>query len=109
MGAVVQHDAKSRPDFAAPIYAGFRSGTRVPEDAPPLFIVISDDDELIAPISSARLYEAWHEAGKPVELHVFGSGGHGFGMNRLGLLSDQWTDLFRNWMAALGFIEPTDR
>src|SRR3954447_1427683 len=36
MGPVMQHDAASRPDFAAPIYAAYRSATPVPDDAPPL-------------------------------------------------------------------------
>lgn len=35
MGPVMQHDAASRPDFAAPIYAAYRSATPVPDDAPP--------------------------------------------------------------------------
>ena len=50
------------------------------------------------PASSARLYAAWHEAGKPAELHVFGNGGHGWGMGREGYLSDVWLELFRNWL-----------
>jgi hypothetical protein len=70
MGAVMQHDAQSRPDFAAPIYAGYRTATPVPEDAPPLFIALTDDDNLVAPISGARLYEAWHATGKPPVTHL---------------------------------------
>ena len=46
-------------------------GAPVPSDAPPLFIVIADDDKLISPNSSARLYMAWHSAGHPAELHIF--------------------------------------
>jgi acetyl esterase/lipase len=104
MGAVMQHDTQSRPDFAAPIYAAYRSATPVPEDAPPLFIAAADDDNLVAPISAARLYEAWHAAGKPAELHIFVKGGHGFGMRQQNLPSDSWISLFRNWLAALGYL-----
>jgi dienelactone hydrolase len=46
MGPVMQHDAASRPDFAAPIYPAYRTATPVPGDAPPLFIVIADDDPM---------------------------------------------------------------
>jgi dipeptidyl aminopeptidase/acylaminoacyl peptidase len=76
----------------------------MPENAPPLFLAIADDDKAVAPISSARLYEAWHKAGKPVELHIFANGGHGFGMRKQHLLSDSWTHLFKHWLASRGYI-----
>ncbi|MGQ0603597.1 MAG: alpha/beta hydrolase [Anaerolineales bacterium] len=104
INAVLEHDSLSRPDFAAGIYPGYRSVTPAPEDAPPLFIAIADDDKAVAPISSARLYEAWHTAGQSVELHIFANGGHGFGMLRQNLQSDPWIDLFKNWMDSQGYI-----
>jgi acetyl esterase/lipase len=104
MGAVMQHDAQSKPDFAAGIYPGYRTAAPVPDDAPPLFLAIADDDILVAPISAARLYEAWHTAGKPVELHIFASGYHGFGMKKQHLHSDQWIDLFKNWLVVQGYL-----
>lgn len=106
MGAVMQHDTQSRPDFAAPIYAAYRNATPVPSDAPPLFIALADDDQLVAPIAGARLYEAWHTAGKSAELHIFDKGGHGFGMNKQNLPSDAWIDLFKTWLASQGFLPP---
>lgn len=104
INAILEHDSLSRPDFAAGIYPGYRIVMPVPQDAPPLFIVIADDDTAVAPISSARLYEEWHKAGKAVELHIFANGGHGFGLLKQNLLSDMWSDLFRNWLASQGFI-----
>lgn len=104
MGPAFEHDADSRPDFVAAIYPAYRAGLPVPARAAPLFLVIADDDLSIAPISSARLYEAWHKAARPVELHVFGSGAHGFGMEGKGTLSDAWIGLFENWLGALGII-----
>jgi acetyl esterase/lipase len=102
MGAVMQHDVKSRPDLAAGIYPGYRTATPVPDDAPPLFLAIADDDVAVAPLSTARLYEAWRKAGKTAELHIFANGGHGFGMTKQNLLSDAWVDLFKNWLAGQG-------
>jgi acetyl esterase/lipase len=104
MGAVMQHDAQSRPDFAAPIYPAYRTAMPVPADAPPLFIALADDDQLVPPISGTRLYEAWHAAGKSAELHVFSKGKHGFGMKKLNLPSDEWIDLFENWLRAEGYL-----
>jgi acetyl esterase/lipase len=78
----------------------------VPSDAPPLFIAATDDDVLVAPISGARLYEAWHAAGKPAELHIFAKGEHGFGLKKQNLPSDSWIDLLKNWLANLGYLSP---
>lgn len=107
INAALEFDATSRPDFVGGIYAGYRIGPAVPADAPPLFLAIADDDEPVAPISSARLYEEWHKARRPVELHIFGSGGHGFGYDNLNLLSDSWTDLFHRWLSAGGWLATT--
>ncbi len=104
INAVLEHDSLSCPNFAAGIYPAYRKVAPVPDDAPPLFIVIADDDKAVAPISSARLYEDWHKAGKLVELHIFANGGHGFGMHKQNLLSDLWTELFKHWMASQGYI-----
>jgi acetyl esterase/lipase len=107
INAALEYDSLSRPDFAAGIYPGYRIVTSIPEDAPPIFISIADDDNAVAPISSARLYETWHKADKSVELHIFANGGHGFGSLKQNLLSDQWTGLFKHWMASQGYISST--
>jgi quercetin dioxygenase-like cupin family protein len=104
--AAMHHTPDTRPDFVAGIYPGYRPGILVPTDAPPLFIAATDDDKLVAPISGARLYEAWHAAGKPAELHIFARGEHGFGMKKQNLPSDSWIDLFKNWLANLGYLSP---
>lgn len=102
MGPVFEHDAESRPDFAVPVYPAYRAVLEVPRDACPMFLVIADDDASVAPISTVRLYEAWHKAGVPVELHVFETGAHGFGMTRMDTLSDPWIDLLGNWLKRRG-------
>lgn len=104
MGAAMAHDAGSRPDFAVGIYPAYRADLNVPENAPPLFLVISDDDKSVAPVSSSRLYEAWHASGAPAELHVFGNGAHGFGMTKGEFLSDIWPVLLANWMRVRGLL-----
>jgi acetyl esterase/lipase len=103
----ILHYGEELSRFAAPIYAGYRKAIPVPADAPPLFIALTDDDKLVAPISGARLYEAWHAAGKPAELHVFVKGEHGFGMKKQNLPSDAWIDLFKTWLGNLGYLSPT--
>ncbi len=109
VAAAVEHDAESRPDFVVGVYPGYRKATPVPSDAPPMFLAITDDDILVAPLSVARLYEEWRKANKPVELHIFTKGGHGFGMLKQNMPSDAWLDLLRNWLDAQGFLSPAKK
>jgi dienelactone hydrolase len=109
INAALEGDAESRPDFVGGIYAGYRLVTSVPQTLPPLFLAIADDDALVPAMSSTRLYEMWHTAGAPVELHVFGDGGHGFGANTPGLRSDSWRDLFHGWLAGRGYLSPPSK
>jgi hypothetical protein len=55
-------------------------------------------------MSSTRLHEAWHKTGAPAELHVFGNGAHGWGMNQDGFTSDAWPMLLENWMRWRGLV-----
>ncbi|MCS6777091.1 MAG: alpha/beta hydrolase [Chloroherpetonaceae bacterium] len=104
IAAAMEYDAHSRPDFVAGIYPGYRTATLVPPDAPPLFLATADDDVLVAPLSTVRLYEAWRRAHRPVELHVFSGGQHGFGMRRQHLPSDAWTAVFQHWLDVQGYL-----
>jgi acetyl esterase/lipase/lysophospholipase L1-like esterase len=100
--------AESRPDFAAPIYAYVppTQNTDVPKDAPPMFLAAASDDPLHLVPSSLLLYNKWLAANKPVELHLFVKGGHGFGMNKQNIPTDNWIDRFGDWMQQEGFITP---
>lgn len=98
----LQHDAGSRPDFVAPVYGSMWGDVRIPRSAPPLFLAYANDDPLGDFVIEANLtlYRAWRAAGKPVELHAYTQGGHGFGMQRQGLPSDCWMDQFYEWLQA---------
>ncbi len=104
ISVALQYDAESRPDFVAPIYAAHFDDTPVPDDAPPLFLAHASDDPLIPPAFSTRIYTAWQAAGKPAELHIYSRGGHGFGMNKLGLPVDGWIERFAEWLQAQGLL-----
>jgi acetyl esterase/lipase len=103
----LHHDAASRPDFAAPIYAylGVIDEIQVPKDAPPLFIVAASDDQLGLAGDSVTLYSKWLAAKTPAELHMYSKGGHGFGMKKLKLPSDQWIDRFGDWLDVQGLLK----
>jgi acetyl esterase/lipase len=95
------HDADSRPNFAAPIYTGPYLHKPVPADAPPLFLLCANDDEM-AVKNNLSLYTEWRAAGNPVELHIYAQGGHGFGMNQHGVPADTWIERFAEWLGDLG-------
>jgi acetyl esterase/lipase len=102
MAVTLNHDASSRPDFAAPIYAAHFGEIDVPADAPPLFLVHASDDALVPVGISTAVYTAWQAAGKPVELHIYARGGHGFGMNKKRLPVDGWIERFGEWLHSQG-------
>ena len=85
--------------WLAPIYGGETNGVPVPEDAPPIFSAVAQDDILWQICEG--LHRDWSAAGRPSEHHVFARGAHGFGMVKQGLPSDQWTQLFLAWLRSL--------
>lgn len=102
LSTALHYDASSRPDFAAPIYSAPPLEAPIPADAPPLFLLCAVDDDMASAVCT-ETYARWRSAGHPVELHIYGKGGHGFGMNTLGLPSDRWIERFAEWLHTLGY------
>jgi acetyl esterase/lipase len=101
------YDSTNRPDFVAPIYAYVppTQNTDVAKDAPPMFLAVASDDQLHLVPNSLLLYNKWLTANKPVELHIYEKGGHGFGMRVQHLNSDTWIDRFGDWLNESGFLK----
>lgn len=102
---VDQYDAVSfRPDFAAPIYSGgLPEGAEITEDCPPFFMVITNDDK--RPVEMAEMYIALKKAGVSAELHIYESGGHGYGLRKTELPVTSWPDRMEEWMRRLKLLE----
>jgi acetyl esterase/lipase len=92
----------TRPAFVAPIY-GSMEPAPVAADAPPLFAVLAADDPLFAR-KGLGLIDAWQQAGRPVEFHLYQGGGHGFGLGKPGTTSIGWLDAFVRWLDATGLL-----
>jgi acetyl esterase/lipase len=108
-GALLQTDAAARPNFVAPIYGGpFGVMPTIPAKLPPIFMAWAQDDEL-AGAAVNRFYEALKAAGNKPEVHIFSSGGHGFGIKKQGTTSDGWLDEFYLWLQAQGFTKPAGK
>lgn len=93
---------RGRPDFVAPIYASVRGYDLVapPVGSGPIFVVAATDDTLGLADDSVRIYDAWRRAGLSAELHIYATGGHGFGMKHQDQPSDGWIDRFGDWLTA---------
>jgi dienelactone hydrolase len=96
LSLTLQSGADARPDFVAPIYPPM-SAVTVPADAPPLFVALATDDPLFGG-GEVGLVTSWLTAKRPVELHYFERGGHGFGMHQQGTTTDRWFDALLAWM-----------
>jgi hypothetical protein len=53
------------------------------------------------------LIDSWAAAKKPVEFHLYGQGGHGFGMYPKETTSTGWFDAFYKWIVMNGFTKPS--
>ena len=102
MSAVLESDSGARPDFAASIYGALVSDRAPPRDGPPLFIAAAADDDTVPSARSAAAFQAWQDAGLRAELHIYETGGHGFGLGKPGTTSVTWTDAFAAWLSARG-------
>ena len=90
--------ASSRPDFAVVVYPGFRPGTiTVPKDAPPTFLLCADNDRSHV-VTTVNLYLDLEKQGVPSEMHIYASGGHGFGMKQSPLPVAAWPERLKEWM-----------
>jgi acetyl esterase/lipase len=107
IGVALKADSLSRPNFVVAIYGTMSGPLAVTPSAPPIFIAASSDDPLYSlgssPDAYLSTYSAWWNARVPAELHMFGTGGHGFGVASQGKSSDQWLGLFDHWLREHGF------
>jgi len=97
-----------RPDFQALIYPG-RSSRIVPiRESPPAFLAASANDRQDISEGLLKVYLDFKTAAVPVELHLYSSGGHGFGY-RPGNTSPvaAWVDRFYEWLRDRKFLDAT--
>lgn len=99
-----------RPDFAVLIYPAYlttKDGKemaeemakemRVTKETPPMFFAHAGDDR-VSPENSAMMYLALKRAGVPAELHIYSSGGHGFGLRPSDQACSTWPQRCSEWL-----------
>lgn len=76
---------------------------QVTPQTPPTFLVHASDDEGVRSENSIVFYQALVKNKVPAELHIYQSGGHGFGLNN-STTQDAWMERCRNWLNSNGLL-----
>lgn len=75
---------------------------QITANTPPTLLVHAQDDNVVPVQNTLMFYDGLLANGVKGELHVFESGGHGFGLNNP-KSNDKWIDWAKDWMAHNGF------
>lgn len=70
---------------------------QVTRNTPPTFLVHAKDDKTVKYANSVEFYNALQKQKVPAEIHLYETGGHGFGLNNTTSI-DKWTDWLKVWM-----------
>ncbi|HEY4088216.1 MAG TPA: alpha/beta hydrolase [Bryobacteraceae bacterium] len=93
----------SRPDFLVLGYPAIPPVLGVTAQTPRTFLVAADDDPAVNPAENAgRFFAALRAAKIPAELHIYSSGGHGFGIVKSGKTSEAWPTALVAWLKEAG-------
>jgi acetyl esterase/lipase len=102
-----------RPDFAVVVYPGgvvqkdkdeLSPEIRVTKETPPMFLAHAGDDR-VRPENSVELYVALKKAGVPAELHIYATGGHGFGLRPSDKPCSTWPQRCAEWLKSQGLLK----
>lgn len=105
--------ASHEPNFALLIYPAYlvdKSDNLKPEyvvtkDSPPMFFAHSSDDGVTSE-NSVELYRVLKKNGVPAEMHIYASGGHGYGMRKVPHPCASWPDRAADWLKSRTLLEP---
>ena len=107
-------EVSCRPDFCVLIYPGYlvdekNNNVVRPElsvnaaNTPPTFLAMAEDDPVHVE-NALYYYVALKNAKVPAELHVYPSGGHGYGLRRTDKTVTTWPDRVADWLKAGGWL-----
>lgn len=111
-----------RPDFAIPVYPGhmtmehknktpkavaaqeLNTDIAVSPDVPPTLLIHARDDA-VDPVHYSLVYEReLKKAGVDVDLILYDTGGHAFGVSKQGKATDRWTEDALRWLRKIGIL-----
>ncbi len=107
-------DVSCVPNFAVPIYPAYLKSEddpnklspeiKITKETPPAFITIAHGDKRFVE-GAALLYLEMFRQGRQAELHIYGHGGHGFGIKEIPEKVGEWPQRLADWMGAMGYLK----
>jgi acetyl esterase/lipase len=100
------------PNFTMLIYPAYiadKDGSilegfdKVDEETPPTFFVHAANDP-VTPLSSVMLFAELEKAGVPAELHIYPTGGHGYGLRPTKEAVTHWPKRAGHWLKEIGIL-----
>lgn len=76
----------------------FSMEKQVTDRTPQAFIMVSGDDDVVPVANTLRYVTALSEHSVPYSLHVFPTGGHGWGFNDSFIYKRDWTGALEHWL-----------
>ena len=77
---------------------------QVTEQTPPTFLVHASDDDAVISMNSIAFYDSLVSKKIPAEIHIYQSGGHGFGMF-IKNSQERWMDRCESWLRFNGWLQ----
>lgn len=74
---------------------------RVTEATPPALLLLSDDDRTVPPVNSILYYNALKAHGVKASMHIYPSGGHGWGIRNGFRYKEQWQQAVLDWLESI--------
>lgn len=81
----------------------FSNELQVNKNTPTTFLVHATDDKAVPVMNSIAFYLALHRFKIPAEMHIYKSGGHGFGMHNP-TTKEEWMESCKDWMESMGLL-----
>ena len=85
-------------DASAELEAEFSNEKHVTRDTPRAFITYSDDDKGVLPANGVNYYLALNKNNVPAVLHIYPSGGHGWGIREGFLYKNEMLNELTSWL-----------
>lgn len=85
--------------------ADYSLENRVDSLTPPTLLLLCDDDDVVPSVSSSRYYNALKNNGIPASMHIWPTGGHGWGIRDHIAFKAQWQEVLLEWLAGVPYTD----
>lgn len=94
------HDNLLGKNASGSLEVSYSNEKQVDSSTPRAFIALSDDDNVVPPINGVSYYLALNRNKIPASLHVYPSGGHGWGFNKNFKYREEMLSDFSSWLTS---------